>query len=81
MNNVELMNKVISYLDRKARRCTNFPREYSAKEIADSVGGYPPAIGKVADDVLAELRGRGIKVKYVKTANPRRFVIDKGINC
>ena len=56
MNNVELTNKIISCLYNKAKQCRTFPREYAAKEIADAVGGYPPAVGKVANNVVAELK-------------------------
>ena len=60
--------------------CISLPKRYTAKAVADATGGYPPSVGRVADDVLAELVGRGIKVKYLKAPKSIMFIIYEGIN-
>ena len=80
MNNIELTNAVTKFLRKKAKQSKVFPKRYTPKEIAHATGGYAGAIGKVADDVLAELKGMGIKIKYVRTGSSCKFIIEKGIN-
>lgn len=77
MKDIELTNKLIGLLDKKAHETKNFPRQFTAKEVADELGGSYTRVGHVSTTVIAELRGRGIAICYDQNANTKKFVIGR----
>jgi len=75
MNDIELKNKVIKFLERKSYSFKTFPQEFTARETAESVGGVTTRIGFVAEKAVRELRARGVKIRYNKSTTPRKFII------
>jgi len=73
MNNVELKTLAISWILKRSRDFKTRPYSITAKEVADAVGGYAGSVGRVADDVVAELKSQGLSVRYVRGARTCRF--------
>lgn len=73
MNEIELTNKAIEWLQARSRTIKRRPHPFTPKEVTDEVGGYPGTLGKVADTVIAELLQRGIAIRYVRTGKSRYF--------
>ena len=77
MKDTELKNKVIKRLLSLNKEQRSYPKEFTAREIAESVGGYTPRIGFIQEAVIAELRSHGINASYVDSTNTKRFIIKK----
>jgi len=77
VNNIELKNRTISFLEQKYKDTKTFPREYTAKEVADATGGYAGNIGKIAKEVIKELNCHGYSIVYESQKSPKRFVLKK----
>ena len=77
MKDIELQNRVIDFLEKKAKQSRTFPQRFTAKEAAEAVGGVTTRIGFISKNTVAELVGRGINIKYEITPASRRFVIDE----
>ena len=73
MNEIELTNKAIEWLERQDNCVKLRPHYFKPKEVADAVGGYAGTVGKVAKAVVAELCSRGINIRYVCSGSIRRF--------
>jgi hypothetical protein len=77
MNNIELTNRLVDCLTSKLRAARGKPRQFTPKELAAEIAGaYPPAVGSVADQVVAILQRDGWKIRYDKSKNPRRFLLN-----
>lgn len=50
------------------------PWEFTAKGVAYEINGDHGSVGRVATEVVAELRSRGIRVSYSRSPKPCRFV-------
>jgi len=75
MNQIEVKNKAIEFLESKSKEIRSKLYSISAKEVADTIGGYPPTVGNVAEDIVKELQLRGINITYDKVGSPKRFII------
>ena len=72
MNNDELLRKSVDWLELESKKNKSRPQQFTPREVAEAVGGYTPAMGKVADQIVTELRMRGCKCSYLKK-NDKRF--------
>lgn len=79
MKNSELRNLAVDFLAKEYARLQQpgYERPYPAKFVADAVGGYAGAIGKVAAHIVSDLRAMGIKCDYDSSTTPRKFVLCK----
>lgn len=73
MHESELKNKTIEWLwcqykNRKVKPC-----KFAPKEITDEIGGVHTSLGRIKDDVVAELTARGADARYLKVGNKRYF--------
>ena len=73
MTDSELANKAIEHLARLDKTNKRRPRPFGPKEITDAIGGVHTAIGRVADQIVIELKARGVKIEYVRSGNKRHF--------
>lgn len=73
MNDTELKNKAINWLEKQSEICRTRPYQFTPKEVADAVLGTYTALGRVADAVVTELKARGIRAQYVRQRNKRFF--------
>lgn len=73
MNDVELKTLAISWIYKRSREIKTRPYCISAQEVAKAVGGYAGSVGRVADDVVAELELQGLLIRYVRGVRPCRF--------
>ena len=78
MNNIELATRCVDWLSKKSRITKTRPYSYTAQQVATGVEGYAGNVGRISEQVVAELRARGIKIKYVNNVNPRRFELLDG---
>jgi hypothetical protein len=67
MRNKELKNLCVNWLYGQNSVVCSRPYSFTAKEVADAVGGYAGSVGKVADEVVKELMARGIFIHYNRT--------------
>lgn len=77
MKNPELRNLAVDFLatEYKKLQLPNYERPYPAKFVADAVGGYAGAIGKVATQIVSDLRAMGIRCNYDNNVTPKMFVL------
>jgi len=75
MNNIELKNKCVEYIFEKIRENKCFPIKFTPKEIADSVGGYAGNVGRVSENIVKELKARGVNIQYIRKNDRRYFEI------
>jgi len=77
MKNSELRNLVVNFLatEHKKLQLPDYERPYPAKFVADAVGGYAGAIGKVATQIVSDLWAMGIRCSYDSTTTPKRFML------
>ena len=73
MNDTELKNKAINWLEKQSKICKTRPYPFRPKEVADAILGAYTALGRVAKEVVAELEARGVKARYVQQGNKRFF--------
>lgn len=73
MNDVELKTLAIAWIHKRSRDLKTRPYSISAKEVAEAVGGYAGSVGRVAEEVVAELESQGLLIRYARNASPRRF--------
>lgn len=73
MNDIELKSLAISWIHKRSGDLKTRPYSISAQEVAKAVGGYAGSVGRIADDVVAELEGQGLAVRYVRGSRPCRF--------
>ena len=73
MTNIELKNKAITWLEKQSRACKTRPYKFKPKEITDEIGGAHTSLGRIQNEVIVELRERGIKIQYSKIGNQRYF--------
>lgn len=73
MNDIELKNKAIIWLEKQSKDYKTRPFSFKPKEVADAVSGPYTSLGRVAQKVVDELNARGVKVRYVKTGKDRFF--------
>lgn len=63
----------IAWLDLQDKSYLTRPKRFSPQEVTTAIGGYPPTLGKVAEDVVRELLSRGVKIRYIKVGSKRWF--------
>lgn len=73
MNDTELKNKAIIWLEKQSKDCKTRPFPFNPKEVADAVSGTYTSLGRVAQKIVDELNARDVKVRYVKTGKGRFF--------
>lgn len=73
MNDIELRTLAIDWLEKRSRDLKTRPYPISAQEVAKAVGGYAGSVGRVADDIVAELHIRKVLIRYVRGVRPCRF--------
>ena len=73
MTETELNNKSVTWLELQDRRFKLRPQQFRPKEVAEAVGGAYGILGRIADDVVAELRARGVQIRYVRTKSKVYF--------
>ena len=67
MKNIEMKNLSVNWLFSQQSIVCSRPYSFTAKIVADAVGGYAGAVGKIADEVITELTARGISIRYNRT--------------
>lgn len=78
MKNGELRKLAVDFLaEEHSKLKVNFTRPYPAKLVAEAVNGYAGALGRIVDQVLADLNALGIKCTYDKNTSPKVFVLHK----
>ncbi len=77
MKDLDLVNLAVAYLAKEHEKIIqkNHKVDFSAKYIADKVGGYAGSIGRVSEKVVTNLRAMGIFCEYDKNSNPKKFII------
>jgi hypothetical protein len=67
----------IEWLRKKAKECKSDPcRKFTPKQVAEGIGGAYTAIGgKVADEIVAELRLSGIAADYIREGRKLFFAL------
>lgn len=73
MNDSELKNKAIAWLNEQNKICKTRPYSFKPKEVAEAIFGAYTALGRVAQEVVDELNRRGIEIRYRKVGNKRFF--------
>jgi hypothetical protein len=74
MNQIELKNKAIEWLTEKAATIKMRPHAFTPKEVAEAIGGsYTQLGGRLANEVVEEIRQRGINIQYLNNTRPRQF--------
>lgn len=74
MNQVELKNKSLVWLTEKSKTIKTRPHSFTPKEVAQAVGGaYTLLGGRLAIEIVDELRQHGISIRYLQNARPCRF--------
>jgi len=73
MTNTELRNKAITWLEKQSRACKMRPCKFRPKEITDEIGGVHTLLGRIQNEVIEELKARGVKIRYSKMGNKRYF--------
>jgi hypothetical protein len=73
MNETELHNKSVAWLELQDRRFKLRPQRFRPKEVADAVGGAYGILGRIANKVVSELNARGISIRYVRTKSSVYF--------
>lgn len=76
MNDIELTNRVIDFLNKELISNLSTVRRLTAQEIAAKVGGYAPSVGRCSDAILSELLTRGHSIRYDNSSNPKCFVLN-----
>ena len=75
MNNIELKDNAIVWLEKQSKIYKTRPYLFKPKEVADAISGAYTALGHVAPEVVDGLKARGVKVRYRKDGNKRFFVL------
>lgn len=67
----------LEWLMKKSKECRSEPfKRFTPKQVAEGIGGAYTAIGgKVANEIIAELRIRGVPSDYISEGNKRFFVL------
>ncbi len=67
----------VEWLRKQAKECQSKPcRRFTPKQVAEGIGGAYTAIGgKVADEIVDELRLRGIAADYIRVGKKLFFVL------
>lgn len=73
MTNTELKNKAITWLEKQSRAYKTRPCKFRPKEMTDEIGGAYTLLGSIQNEVIEELRARGVKIRYSKMGNKRYF--------
>lgn len=78
MNEPTLRLYAVRFIAAEAGKIVKRPHQLSfpAKHVADKIGGYAGTLGKVADEVAADLCASGIQCAYYRNRRPTVFVID-----
>lgn len=71
------MVAAIEWLRKKAKECKSDPcRKFTPKQVAEGIGGAYTAIGgKVAYEIVAELRLCGITADYIREGRKLFFAL------
>ena len=67
MNETELKNKAVAWLQLQDRQFKLRPQRFRPKEVAEAVGGAYGILGRIASKVVEELSARGLQIRYVRT--------------
>lgn len=73
MGLTELKNRAITWLWKQNEEYEVRPCKFSPKEITDQVGGVHTLLGRIQEEVVSELKARGVKIQYLKHGNKRYF--------
>ena len=73
MNQVRTQNAAVEWLERCAHRTKSRPHRITPSEVAMAIGSYAPTVGKVAKQIILELRLRNLDVRYILVLNKRYF--------
>ena len=65
----------IAWLKKKSTECKTAPfRRFTPKQVAEGIGGAYTAIGgKIANEIVAELRLCGVSADYIRVGKKRFF--------
>jgi hypothetical protein len=68
----------VRFLRDEAAKVKKRPHQlkFSAKHVSSAIGGYAGTLGKVADEVAADLSAMGIPCRYYRNRKPTVFVLD-----
>jgi hypothetical protein len=78
MNMLDVRTSAVRFLRSEAAKVKKRPHQlaFSAKDVSVAVGGYAGTLGKVADEVAADLSVMGIPCRYYRNRKPTVFVLD-----
>lgn len=78
MKDADLRVAVVRYIEGEVRKIKKRPHtlKYSAKIVAEYVGGYAPSVGRISSDVVNDLQAIGINCRYAKEQNPKAFIVE-----
>jgi hypothetical protein len=78
MNMLDIRTSSVRFLCTETTKVKERPHQlmFSAKYVSSAVGGYAGTLGKVADQVAADLSAMGIRCRYCKNRKPTVFLLD-----
>jgi hypothetical protein len=73
MTEPQMEKAAIAWLHEQDKLYLTRPKKFAPHEVTIAIGGYPPTLGSVADDVVRELQSRKVRIRYPRVGNKRWF--------